>query len=103
MPVHYRSRTVKRETLQTVSLLVPHLAPGASVLDIGCGEGYVLDELAGRGVTNVHGVDISAQIRVDGAAGCGDLSVGALHTPRPLNPSRAEPDVRGLSIETHWA
>ena len=58
MPVRYRSRTVKRETLQTVSLLTPHLEPAASVLDIGCGEGYVLDELAARGVTNVQGVDI---------------------------------------------
>ena len=58
MPVRYRSRTVKKETLQTVSLLAPHLEPGASVLDIGCGEGYVLDELAARGVTNVQGVDI---------------------------------------------
>ena len=58
MPVRYRSRTVKKETLHTVSLLIPHIAPGATVLDIGCGEGYVLDELLARGVTNVHGVDI---------------------------------------------
>ena len=58
MPVHYRSRTVKKETLHTVSLLTPHLAPGDSVLDIGCGEGYVLDELAARGFRDVHGVDI---------------------------------------------
>jgi ubiquinone/menaquinone biosynthesis C-methylase UbiE len=49
---------VKRETLQTVSLLTPHLEPAASVLDIGCGEGYVLDELAARGVVNLQGVDI---------------------------------------------
>jgi len=58
MPVRYRSRTVKKETLQTVSLLTPHVEPGASVLDIGCGEGYVLDELAARGIANVEGVDI---------------------------------------------
>jgi ubiquinone/menaquinone biosynthesis C-methylase UbiE len=58
MPVRYRSRTVKKETLQTVSLLAPHLEPGVSVLDIGCGEGYVLDELAARGVVNLQGVDI---------------------------------------------
>ena len=58
MPVRYRSRTVKKETLQTLSLLAPHLEPGASVLDIGCGEGYVLDELAARGVVNLQGVDI---------------------------------------------
>ena len=30
MPVRYRSRTVKKETLQTVSLLTPHVEPGAS-------------------------------------------------------------------------
>ena len=58
MSIRYRSGTIKRETFHTVSLLMPHLTPGASVLDIGCGEGYVLDELAARGVTNVQGVDI---------------------------------------------
>ena len=58
MPVRYRSGTIKKETHQTVSLLVPHLTPGASVLDVGCGEGYVLDELAARGIRDVHGVDI---------------------------------------------
>lgn len=58
MPVRYRSGTIKKETFHTVSLLTPHLEPNASVLDIGCGEGYVLDELIARGVTAVHGVDI---------------------------------------------
>ena len=58
MPVRYRSGTIRKETLHTVSLLTPHLGPGASVLDIGCGEGYVLDELQARGVAGVQGVDI---------------------------------------------
>ena len=58
MPVRYRSGTIKKETFHTVSLLLPHLTPGASVLDIGCGEGYVLDELIARGVTGVQGADI---------------------------------------------
>jgi ubiquinone/menaquinone biosynthesis C-methylase UbiE len=58
MPVRYRSATIKKETLHTVSLLTPHLEQDASVLDIGCGEGYVLDELRARGVANVQGVDI---------------------------------------------
>ena len=58
MPVRYRSKTIKKETFHTVSLLTPHLEAGASVLDIGCGEGYVLDELRARGVANVQGVDI---------------------------------------------
>ena len=63
MPVRYRSRTVKKETLHTVSLLAPHLEPGASVLDIGCGEGYVLDELAARGVTGVRASTSSTSAR----------------------------------------
>jgi len=58
MPVRYRSGTIKKETFHTVSMLTPHLGPGASVLDVGCGEGYVLDELIARGVTEVQGVDI---------------------------------------------
>ena len=58
MSVRYRSGTIKKETFHTVSLLTPHLGPGASVLDVGCGEGYVLDELLARGVTQVQGVDI---------------------------------------------
>jgi SAM-dependent methyltransferase len=58
MPVRYRSGTIKKETFHTVSLLTPHLETGASVLDIGCGEGYVLDELRARGVPDVQGVDI---------------------------------------------
>ena len=58
MPVRYRNSTIKKETFHTVSLLMPHVTPEASVLDIGCGEGYVLDELIARGVTNVQGADI---------------------------------------------
>lgn len=58
MPVHYRSATVRKETLHTVSLITPHLDPGATVLDVGCGEGYVLDELRARGAGAVCGADI---------------------------------------------
>jgi ubiquinone/menaquinone biosynthesis C-methylase UbiE len=57
LPVRFRSRTVEKETLHTVSLALAHVARGAAVLDVGCGEGYVLDELARRGV-EAHGVDI---------------------------------------------
>lgn len=35
-------------------------APGSSVLDIGCGGGYMLRELQGRGC-RLHGCDISAE------------------------------------------
>jgi ubiquinone/menaquinone biosynthesis C-methylase UbiE len=58
MTVEYRSLTVRKETLHTVSLVAPHLEPGASVLDVGCGEGHVLMELARRGAGTICGVDI---------------------------------------------
>jgi SAM-dependent methyltransferase len=58
MPISYRSDTVKKETLHTVSLVVPHLDRGMSVLDVGCGEGHVAEELRARGVREAWGVDI---------------------------------------------
>ncbi len=58
MAIRYRTSTVKKETLHTVSLVAPHVAPGASVLDVGCGEGYVLEELAARGAGELFGVDV---------------------------------------------
>ena len=64
MRVRYRSKTVQNETLHTVSLVEPHVDAGASVLDVGCGEGYVLAELAARGAGEVVGVDI-VDIRAD--------------------------------------
>jgi 2-polyprenyl-3-methyl-5-hydroxy-6-metoxy-1,4-benzoquinol methylase len=42
-----------------VSFLVDGLAPGARVLDVGCGRGVTLAELAGRGY-EAHGFEISA-------------------------------------------
>jgi len=58
MPIRYHSQTVRKETLHTVSLVAPHLDRGMTVLDVGCGEGYVNEELAARGVREVWGVDI---------------------------------------------
>jgi SAM-dependent methyltransferase len=58
MPIRYHSQTVKKETLHTVSLVAPHLDRGMTVLDVGCGEGYVGEELAARGVKEAWGVDI---------------------------------------------
>ena len=58
MPIRYHSQTVRKETLHTVSLVAPHLDRGMAVLDVGCGEGYVGEELAVRGVREVWGVDI---------------------------------------------
>jgi ubiquinone/menaquinone biosynthesis C-methylase UbiE len=58
MSTRYASTTVRKETLHTVSLIAPRLAPGAAVLDVGCGEGHVLEELAARGADTICGVDI---------------------------------------------
>ncbi len=58
MPVQYQSATVRKETLHTVSLIAPHLRRGDSVLDVGCGQAHVLDELRGRGAGIICGADI---------------------------------------------
>jgi SAM-dependent methyltransferase len=58
MSVRYHSQTVRKETLHTVTLVAPHLDRGMSVLDVGCGEGYVAEELAARGAREVVAVDI---------------------------------------------
>lgn len=58
MAINYRSHTVRKETRHTASLVAPHVAPGASVLDVGCGEGYVLEELAAHGAGELYGVDV---------------------------------------------
>ena len=52
------SPTVRKETSHTVSLVLPHLAPETSVLDIGCGEGWVADELCRRWRGEIAVVDV---------------------------------------------
>ena len=52
------SPTVRKETLHTVSLVRPHLGPGTSVLDVGCGEGWVADEIARESAAEVAVVDV---------------------------------------------
>jgi SAM-dependent methyltransferase len=56
----YHSRGARRDTQHTVGLVSPHVARGAAVLDVGCGEGYVAAELARReaDVTTIDIVDI---------------------------------------------
>lgn len=49
MSIRYRSRTVRRETRHTTSLVMPFVQIGDAVLDVGCGEGYVAAALAERG------------------------------------------------------
>jgi SAM-dependent methyltransferase len=58
MPVSYRSKTVRKETLHTVDLVAPHLDRGMAVLDVGCGEGLVVEELRERGIREAWGADI---------------------------------------------
>ncbi|MGH2947326.1 MAG: methyltransferase domain-containing protein, partial [Solirubrobacteraceae bacterium] len=50
------NQAIRRELVDAVLALVP-LAPGARVLDAGCGTGWWLRELAARGVAGLHGVD----------------------------------------------
>lgn len=55
--MNYHSPIVRRESLQVTSLLGGYVDSGTSVLDVGCGEGYVSAELASRGAA-VSLVDI---------------------------------------------
>jgi len=56
--IEYPSRTVEKETLHTVSLIEPTLKGCRSVLDVGCGAGYVTRELERRFGGEVWAVDI---------------------------------------------
>jgi ubiquinone/menaquinone biosynthesis C-methylase UbiE len=51
------SRAVRHDVDHTLSLLVPHIEPGDSVLDIGCGSSYVTAAIAERNA-DTWGVDI---------------------------------------------
>jgi ubiquinone/menaquinone biosynthesis C-methylase UbiE len=58
------SPAVRRDTDHTVSLLAPHLRPGDSVLDVGCGAGHVTAAIAARG-HDAWGIDIVDCRRAD--------------------------------------
>jgi SAM-dependent methyltransferase len=51
---------VRRVGARHSAFLSRGLTPGARILDLGCGRGFVLDALADRGF-EVHGVEISAE------------------------------------------
>lgn len=51
---HYRAPQ------DSVALLAPHLAPGARILDLGCGTGLLAVALGARGAFSIDGIDISA-------------------------------------------
>jgi ubiquinone/menaquinone biosynthesis C-methylase UbiE len=60
-PIAYPEPNTKMVTEHTLSLVRPVLQPGWSVLDIGCGSGYVLGELSSeRPVTGIDIVDTRA-------------------------------------------
>ena len=44
----------------SVELLAPHLAPGARILDLGCGTGLLAEALRAEGDYSIDGIDISA-------------------------------------------
>jgi ubiquinone/menaquinone biosynthesis C-methylase UbiE len=53
------NQAIRRELVATVLALFPGaLAPGARLLDAGCGSGWWLRELAARGATALHGIDL---------------------------------------------
>ncbi len=58
----YHSRTAEKETEHTLSLVAPHL--GGSLLDVGCGAGYVAWQIAERFGGEVHAVDVGDFRRV---------------------------------------
>jgi SAM-dependent methyltransferase len=60
----FHSRTAEKETAHTLSLLAPHLEGVRSVLDVGCGSGYVAWQLGQRFAGEVHAVDIGDFRRV---------------------------------------
>ena len=60
----FPSRATEKETEHTVSLIAPHLVRGQSVLDVGCGAGYVAWLLQQRFGCAVHATDIGDFRRV---------------------------------------
>lgn len=54
----FHSRSARKETSHTLSLVAPRLRPEDTVLDIGCGAAYVTSELARTHRGSVLAVDI---------------------------------------------
>ena len=59
---HYRRRGLSKHQLQLLLEIERLGVDGAAVLDIGCGVGFVHQELLGRGAGTAVGVDLSAQM-----------------------------------------
>jgi ubiquinone/menaquinone biosynthesis C-methylase UbiE len=57
---------------QAAELLVPHVAPGDTLLDVGCGSGYFFHSLKSRGIAVAyHGIDSAPSL----------IAIGRAHMP----------------------
>ena len=65
----HRNRTVEN----SAAYLIPHLAPGLSLLDVGCGPGNISADLAGR-VGRVVAVDFAPDAIAAATADYGDVA-----------------------------
>ncbi len=57
-PDGFHSRSSRKETFHTISLLEPHLRPDDAILDVGCGSAYILWKLSERYKGSHAAVDI---------------------------------------------
>lgn len=91
---HHESvlRSHRRRTAEdSAAYLLPHLAPGASVLDIGCGPGTITADLAAR-------VAPGAVTAVDQSADVLDVARAEVERRNLSNVSFATADVHNLDI-----
>src|SRR5256886_16977847 len=93
---HHESvlRSHKWRTVDNSAIyLAPHLVPGISVLDVGCGPGTITADIGRRvAPARVLGIDVSADVIEDARRHAGgganvDFAVGDLYRPSTGNDS----------------